>query len=646
MKGSIDMQTASISKRTALFALVVLGCVGPGHHGGLEREALRGPAPWTALPVRDADDDFSFAIVTDRTGEHRDGVFESAIGKLNLLMPAFVVSVGDLIEGYSEDEVELSAQWSEFQGFVAGLRMPFFYAAGNHDYSNRVMSRIWRERFGPSYYHFLYKGVLFLVLNSELFSSVSNPGHPVEGPDTQQDQLAFASHVLEEHRDARWTIVLIHQPLWDRPEPHPDWRTLEALLGERPYSVFAGHFHTYTKQERHDRRFITLATTGGGSRLRGFDRGEFDHVALVHMSDDGPVIANLMLDGIRDEDVRTEAHREAVRRLDRALAFEPGPTRPLGFRAGSVSFRVRNEGAAPLEIEGRFESGPDLRASPERVSLRVEPGGEASVPVALRAQRPLDLGAAAPALAHWRLVTQEPGASRVEVRQETWLLPEARFEVARAPRKVVVDGALGEWARLPFAGQARPSREREDRLPAGGAFRFGVSYDDDFVYVGVDVTDPTPFFASARSERKQDAVSITLDARPDPARSANQGFFGAISSGSMAKLAIAWLVPGEPLPDPIFGALLPTLPQGTQQAVRRTRRGYAAELAIPRAFLDERQGGPWSAFRLEVSQQDYDADGRDHVVHGWRPSRFGTSDALPIPGSGTFVRAGGPSSAR
>jgi len=640
MKGSIGMQV-SHSKRAALFALVVLGCVGPGHHGGLlEREELRGPAPWTTVPVRDADEDFSFAIVTDRTGEHRDGVFESAIGKLNLLMPAFVVSIGDLIEGYSEDEGELSAQWDEFQGFVAGLRMPFFYAAGNHDYSNPVMSRIWRERFGPSYYHFVYKGVLFLVLNSELFSSVGKPSHSVEGPDTQQDQLTFAQHVLDEHRDARWTIVLIHQPLWDRPQPHPDWLAVEAMLGARSYSVFAGHFHTYTKQVRNDRRFITLATTGGGSRLRGFDRGEFDHVALVHMSDEGPVIANLMLDGIEDEDVRTAAHREAVRRLDRALVFDSKPNPSRTFRSGSVSFLVRNEGAAPLELEGSFESGPDLRATPERVSVRVEPGGEARVPVTLRAQRPLDLGSAAPALAHWRLATQEPGESRVEVRQESWLLPEASFEVARAPRKVVVDGVLREWPRLSFAGQARPSREREERLPTGGAFRFGVFHDDAFVYVAVDVTDPTPFFDAARSESKQDAISITLDARRDPQRSTNQGFFGAISSGTMAKLAIAWLAPGEPLPDPIFGALLPALPEGSQKAATRTKKGYAAELAIPRAFFEEHQPSPWRAFRLEVSQQDYDAEGRHHVVHGWRPSRFGTSDALAIPGSGTFVRAG------
>jgi hypothetical protein len=630
----------SFSRRAALVALVVLGCVGPFRHGAqLERESLRGPEPWTALPVRDADEDFTFAIVTDRTGEHRDGVFEAAIGKLNLLMPAFVVSVGDLIEGYSEDASLVSAQWDEFQGFVAGLRMPFFYAAGNHDYSNPLMARIWRERFGPSYYHFVYKDVLFLVLNSELFSSVSKPGHPVEGPDTQQDQLAFAAHVLEHHRDARWTFVLIHQPLWDRPDPHADWRTIETLLGDRPYSVFAGHFHNYTKHVRNDRRYITLATTGGGSRLRGRDRGEFDHVALVHVGEDGPVVANLMLDGIESEDVRTEAHRAAVQRLDRAISLEPGRA-PRGFRRGSVRFRVRNEGEAPLELEGRFESGPELRATPERVSLRVEPGADARVEVALAATRALDLASAAPALAHWRLATDEPGASRVEVRQESWLLPETRFEVPRAPRRVAVDGDLREWPRLAFAGQARPSREREERLPAGGSFRFGVSHDANFVYVAADVTDPTPFFDAARSERKQDALSITLDARPDPQRSANQGFFGAISSGSMAQLAIAWLVPGEPQPDPIFGALLPKLPEGTLRAVKRTPKGFAAELAIPRAFLDERQGEDWRAFRLEVSQQDYDAEGRHHVVHVWRPSRFGTSDALPIAGSGTFVRAG------
>ena len=91
------------------------------------------------------------------------------------LEPAFVVSVGDLIEGNTEDQAQLDREWDEFEGFVAGLETPFFYAAGNHDMSNAVMAATWQARFGPSYYRLLYEDVLFLVLNSELFGMVHSP---------------------------------------------------------------------------------------------------------------------------------------------------------------------------------------------------------------------------------------------------------------------------------------------------------------------------------------------------------------------------------------------------------------------------------------------------------------------------------------
>ena len=60
--------------------------------------------PYSHLRVNNNPDNFQFAIVTDRTGGHRAGVFEDAIRKLNLLQPEFVVRVGDLIEGYTKDE--------------------------------------------------------------------------------------------------------------------------------------------------------------------------------------------------------------------------------------------------------------------------------------------------------------------------------------------------------------------------------------------------------------------------------------------------------------------------------------------------------------------------------------------------------------
>jgi hypothetical protein len=86
------------------------------------------------------------------------------------------------------------------------------------------------------------------------------------------------------------------------------------------------------------------------------------------------------------------------------------------------------------------------------------------------------------------------------------------------------------------------------------------------------------------------------------------------------------------------GHPLPGLPPGTRRAARSTDSGYAAELAIPVTFLVERQSGPWTGFRLNVSVQDYDARGERHATHWWRPSRFGFSGVPAAPAAGSFTK--------
>src|SRR5262245_28388769 len=113
--------------------------------------------PWTHLRLNGGGDEFTFAIVSDRTGGHRAKIFSQAVERLNLMQPEFVVSVGDLIEGYSEKEDKVEEEWKEFQKYVTQLQMPFFYVPGNHDITNRVQERIWKDKFGRSYYHFVYK---------------------------------------------------------------------------------------------------------------------------------------------------------------------------------------------------------------------------------------------------------------------------------------------------------------------------------------------------------------------------------------------------------------------------------------------------------------------------------------------------------
>ena len=123
-----------------------------------------------------------------------------------MLRPEFVVSVGDLIEGYTEKRRQLQQEWDEFLGFIDRLDMKFFFVAGNHDLSNTVMHDIWRERFGSEWYSFDYQGVHFICLCSE---------DPVS--EISDKQLEWIEKDLAQSVNARWTLVFLHKPLWPSP---------------------------------------------------------------------------------------------------------------------------------------------------------------------------------------------------------------------------------------------------------------------------------------------------------------------------------------------------------------------------------------------------------------------------------------------
>ena len=333
----------------ALFAAPV--SAHPGHHtdedtrieaevpdgtsGTVAGSAPAAPLPWTSLEALDAEARFHFVVVSDRTGGHRAGIWQRAMDTIDLMQPAFVVSVGDLIEGYTEDRRQLTREWDEIDSMIATLDSPFFYVSGNHDYSNQVMADVWAERLGPSYYSFTYKGALFVVLNSALFDREGVEGHGQRGGEwaaEQERQLAWLERVLAQNEDTRWTFLFMHRPFWldtwVRPEEgevmpafgpwktHTDkpreWDRVKAALGSRPYSFFAGHEHVYNYQATegvpHQHR-ITLASTGGVSGLRGVDYGEYDHFLWITMTDEGPVIANVLLDGVLPADAKQKYRR-------------------------------------------------------------------------------------------------------------------------------------------------------------------------------------------------------------------------------------------------------------------------------------------------------------------------------------------------
>ena len=127
----------------------------------------QGPVPWTREP--DANDGpLRFVIVGDRTGGMFPGVFEASFPKIDLLQPDLVMSVGDIVETWlAEDRGGVVAVWEEFDRLTGELDASMFYTVGNHDIGDETTADVWRERYGPTYYHFVYKDVLFISLNTE-----------------------------------------------------------------------------------------------------------------------------------------------------------------------------------------------------------------------------------------------------------------------------------------------------------------------------------------------------------------------------------------------------------------------------------------------------------------------------------------------
>lgn len=300
-----------------------------------KHELPAGRKPWTHEKFLNGSRKFSFVVIPDRTGSERPGVFLEAIKKANMLQPDFIITVGDLIQGPTEldkqSPAHLREQWKELESMTAQSEAPFFHVVGNHDISrtrpgfpraNEDSKMVWQEFAGKNtYYHFIYKDVLFLCLNTMEGRDARVPQIGIT--DTQAD---WAVKVLKKHADARYVMVFLHQPDQLRSE---NFIKIENELNKRKYTCFAGDWHHYIKFVRHGRNCYVLATAGGVSDLRGRSYGEFDHITYVTMTEKGPVVANILLDGILPDDAVTPATASRTYRsmLDTA-PFKPAKGYP------------------------------------------------------------------------------------------------------------------------------------------------------------------------------------------------------------------------------------------------------------------------------------------------------------------------------
>ena len=332
--------------------------------------------PWTNLDFYNDPSNFQFALVSDNTGGARPGIFELAVEKLNLMMPEFVLSVGDLIEGYTRDTTRIFAEWDDFNAKVEKLKMPFFYLPGNHDITNSVMQKEWEERYGRRYYYFTYKDVLFLILDSE------------DDKDNyfSETQTSFALDALKSNPNVRWTFVLMHQPVW-KYHARDRFEKIEDALKNRKHTVIAGHEHQYQYIERKETNYYVLGTTGGGSALRGNRFGEFDHIAWVTMTESGPVMANLRLDGILSHDISNATTEKMAQAMlaNTNLRYLVMTNQGDNFKDGTAYLHFNNSAEVALNVDLSFFHHHQVEILPSKKKVKLLPGEQIVIEISLEA---------------------------------------------------------------------------------------------------------------------------------------------------------------------------------------------------------------------------------------------------------------------
>lgn len=165
--------------------------------------------------------------------------------------------------------------------------------------------------------------------------------------------------------------------------------------------------------------------------------------------------------------------------------------------------------------------------------------------------------------------------------------------------------------------------------------RFGITYSDYFVFVGVDVRADSVQAVSHKLPWRQDGIEIRLDAREDPARSASMS---TVAFFDHLLLAMSPSETGKPT-----SFYLPALAsyaydksffeRELKYASRLTDTGYFTEIAIPVAYLNDLQGGEWKKLRLNVAVHKQNSPSEKQ--NSWQPA-WGSEDDFV--GSGSFMK--------
>jgi 3',5'-cyclic-AMP phosphodiesterase len=227
---------------------------------------------WGLLFAAAQPDSFRFVIIGDRTGETQPGAYEEAWKEAAGEHPAFVISVGDTIQGL--DDQTADAQWQQARKMLdTWKRFPLYLAPGNHDIWSARSEQLFEKYSGhPPHYSFDYGPAHFTILDNS------------RTEDFAPSELEFLERDLQQHAGQPLKFIVSHRPSW----------LVKAIIGDPDFAiarlakkydaryVIAGHVHEMLHAELDGIDYVSMASAGGHLRASmKYEDGWFFGYAVV-----------------------------------------------------------------------------------------------------------------------------------------------------------------------------------------------------------------------------------------------------------------------------------------------------------------------------------------------------------------------------
>ena len=206
--------------------------------------------------------DFHFVILGDRTGETQGDAFQRVWSDVSAGNPAFVVTVGDTIQGFHDATAD--SEWREVERIFGPYRPGrLFLTPGNHDIWSPASEKLFARYAGhPPHYSFDYGPAHFTILDNSRSDELS------------QEEIGFLEADLKAHASQPLKFIVSHRPSWlfNAVAGHTDFPLHRLARHYGVQYVIAGHLHEMLHFRMDGIDYISVPSSGG--HLRGNQKYE------------------------------------------------------------------------------------------------------------------------------------------------------------------------------------------------------------------------------------------------------------------------------------------------------------------------------------------------------------------------------------